>query len=588
MKDESRAKRSRRARVLRAAAIVTAAVLLAALCGFFALLVKVKGNLSYVYNYFFDTRGSLPAVQYTYEADASEEHVPHAVEQTEPDRYLAETKIVVNDTVVPEYDRENKIAVQDSGESRQGILTFRGSYRRDVSSFGTSAGAGNALAKSWQVKTGRFLKDDGVNYWSGNGWTGQPLAVAWTREMKERMNLYPAAKAKEGLVEIIYPGMDGWIHFLDMETGEATRDAINVGMTFKGTCSLHPEYPLLVCGSGDSATGPFGEQVSARIFLYSLIDGKKLYEWAANDPFAPRRWHGFDSSPIFAVEADTVIAPGENGVLYTVRLNTSFDETSGELQVSPDETVRYIYDSNASRERYEASESDIGSGSESSAVIWENYLFFGDNGGIFQCLDLNTMKPVWVQDLREDINSSPVLESGEDGRLYLYVGTTLKYHTDSHHIGTAGIYKLDAFTGQILWYKPYEVHTVSGLAGGVLASGALGSGKASGYIYYAISKTPSVDTGYLVALRTDTGEEAWRVDLPCDAWSSGCLVYTKDGDPRLVQCCGNGDILLLDALTGKQLDKLNYGANIESTPVIFGSRIVVGLRSEYIIGAEIK
>ena len=198
------------------------------------------------------------------------------------------------------------------------------------------------------------------------------------------------------------------------------------------------------------------------------------------------------------------------------------------------------------------------------------------------------MKPVWVQDLREDINSSPVLESGEDGRLYLYVGTTLKYHTDSHHIGTAGIYKLDAFTGQILWYKPYEVHTVSGLAGGVLASGALGSGKASGYIYYAISKTPSVDTGYLVALRTDTGEEAWRVDLPCDAWSSGCLVYTKDGDPRLVQCCGNGDILLLDALTGKQLDKLNYGANIESTPVIFGSRIVVGLRSEYIIGAEIK
>ena len=206
---------------------------------------------------------------------------------------------------------------------------------------------------------------------------------------------------------------------------------------------------------------------------------------------------------------------------------------------------------------------------------------------MFQCLDLTTMQPVWVQDLREDINSSPVLEFGDDG-VYLYVGTTLKYHTDSHHIGEACIVKMDALTGRILWCKPYEVHTVSGLAGGVLASGAAGFGAAADYIYYAVSKTPSVNSAYIVALRKDTGEEAWRYDLPCDAWSSGCLVSTQSGDVRLVQCCGNGDILLLDALSGKLLDKISYGANIESTPVIFNGRLVVGLRSEYIIGAEIK
>lgn len=587
-KKEQRTKGKRR--VLRVVLIVAAAVLVTALCGFFVLLVKVKGNLSYVYNYFVKTKGSLNVVRY--DDAAAAKGTPKASAETEPERYLNSVKVIVNGKAVTEYERSKTIEITSgligTETANRGILTFRGNYLRSMSSYGTFTGKGESLSKDWQVRTGRFLKDDGVNYWSGNGWTGQPLIVEWTREQRSIMNLYPEAKAKDDLLEVIYPGMDGTIRFLDLDSGEATRDPIHVGMTFKGTCSLHPDMPLLICGSGDSATGPFGEQVSARIFLYSLIDGKKLYEFAANDPFAPRRWHGFDSSPVFAAEADTVICPGENGVLYTVRLNAKYDAEAGTLSIDPDETVRYIYDSKAANDRYEASESDIGSGSESSAVVWGHYLFFGDNGGIFQCLDLNTMEPVWVQDLKEDINASPVLEIGEDGSAALYVGTTLKYHTSGHHTGEACIYKINATDGSIIWKKPYEVHTVSGLAGGILSSGASGSGAAAPYIYFAISKTPSVNTGYLVALRKDTGEEAWRKELPCDVWSSGCLTYGADGSARLVQCCGNGDICLIDALTGKTLGKINYGANIESTPAVFGNRIVVGLRSEYIIGARIE
>ena len=577
-------------RGLRIALLVAAAVLLTALCGFFVLLVKVKGNLSYVYNYFVRTKGSLPAVCNTEAASAK--GLPRASAETAPDLFLAGTKVIVNDTETDGYVREKAITFAEEDlnteHKNRGIITFRGNYHRSLTSFGTIAGTETKLQKDWQVKTGRFLKDDGVNYWSGNGWTGQPLVIEWSAAQRQVMNLYPNAKAKEGLKEVIYPGMDGMIRFLDLDTGEATRDPISVGMTFKGTCSLHPDMPLLICGSGDSATGPFGEQVSARFFLYSLIDGKKLYEFAANDPFAPRRWHGFDSSPVFAAEADTVICPGENGVLYTVRLNSAYDAEAGTLSVNPDEVVRYIYDSKASRDRYEASESDIGSGSESSAVVWEHYLFFGDNGGVFQCLDLNTMTPVWVQDLKEDINASPVLETEEDGSVSIYVGTTLKYHTDRYHTGEACVYKINACDGSIIWKKPYEVHTVSGLAGGILSSGASGSGEVAPYIYFAVSKTPSVNSGYLVALRKDNGEEAWRIELPCDAWSSGCLVYGQNGAARLVQCLGNGDICLIDALRGEVLSRINYGTNIESTPAVFKNRIVVGLRSEYIIGARIE
>jgi len=146
----------------------------------------------------------------------------------------------------------------------------------------------------------------------------------------------------------------------------------------------------------------------------------------------------------------------------------------------------------------------------------------------------------------------------------------------------------DAMTGEIVWKKPYQVHTVLGLAGGILSTGACGEGIVSDYLFYAVSKVPSVDTSYIVAISKTTGEEYWRLELSCDAWSSGGLMYDTDGSVKLVQCCGNGDILLIDAKTGSVLSKKNFGSNIEATPVIFGNRLVVGLRSEYIIGVKFE
>ena len=51
---------------------------------------------------------------------------------------------------------------------------------------------------------------------------------------------------------------------------------------------------------------------------------------------------------------------------------------------------------------------------EDSAAIYKNYIFMADNGGNMMCLDLNTMKLVWVQDILDDSNSTPVL-SVENG-----------------------------------------------------------------------------------------------------------------------------------------------------------------------------
>lgn len=554
----------------------------------FKLLVKVKGSISYLYNYTVDTRGSLPVEQHPENAKGAELEIPMATKNTSPTVLGMTTRLQVNGKDVTQYKRPYDMTFKEetltSMDSLKGIYTFRGDYFRNHQAYGFA----NLIEKKfdtdiWSFKTGKVLKSNGVDYWSGNGWTGQPLVVEWDQETKQIMNLYDAAKKKDSLVEVIYPGMDGYVHFLDLDTGEPTRDAINVGMTFKGTASLHPGgIPMLVMGSGDAQPGIYGESISPRIYIYSLLDGKKLYEFAMNDPIAPRIWHAFDSSAIFHVESDSLICPGENGVLYTLKLNTQYDKQKGTLTIDPSEEVRVVY----SAER--ASEDSHVWGSECSASVWKNYLYLGDNGGVVNCIDLNTMELIWTQDVGDDVNSSVIFDQEEDGGKYLYVATTLKYGKDSHNMGEASVFKLNAMTGETVWRKPYEVHSVAGLAGGFLATGIAGKGVVSNAVFYFVSKTPNIEGGYLVSLDKTSGEELWRADLGTDSWSSANMIYTTSGDAYLLQGAYNNKLMLIDATNGAVVDTLDVGGGIEATAAVYENKIVVGTRNEKIIGVTLR
>ena len=563
-------------------------VILAVLFIGFKLLVKV-GNPKYFYNYLHDAAGSRDVESFKSNTAGADLNRAEATENTDPDKRGVVQHIEVNGTEVASYTRADKIEFTDellkSISDIQGLVTFRGNYTRTKSFAGAPEFTKEKFSeKTWTYNTGKILKSNGVDYWSGNGWTGQPLVIRWSKSTRAVMNMYDTFKDKEGLVEVIYPGMDGNIRFLDMETGEETRPVINVGMTFKGTASLYPDgkTPLLFCGSGDAQTGPFGENVSQRFYIYSLIDGSLLYEGGFNDSFAPRVWHAYDSSPIIDPVTDTLIYPGENGVIYTMKLNTVYDEEAGIINIFPSDMVKFSFDI---PDKYK--EGGVLWGSECSGAVWNGYLFIGDNGGSVYCLDLNTMKMVWINDVGEDINASPIFET-DGGNHYLYIATTLKYGYNAHNMGTAAIYKLNAVTGEIIWKKPYEVHTVKGYAGGVLSTGALGSGLVSDWIFYSVSKTPGLEEGYLVALDKYTGEEKWRKSLDMYSWSSTVFFTSENGKNYLIQGCQNGDLLLMDAKTGDTLDKLNFGSGIEATPALYGNRLVLATRSEKIIGVKIE
>ena len=508
--------------------------------------------------------------------------VPGSVSASKPSNWGISWEIYQNGSLVPTYSRPDPInfGTPESYFSLPGIAGFRGNNYRNDPTYGTANVVNKTVSTKWTAQTGTL--DGGV--WSGSGWTGQPLIVKWDTATKQNMNLYPAKQNKADLVEVIYATLDGHIYFLDLEDGSATRDPISVGLCFKGAGALDPRgYPIMYVGSGD--VNAYGEKPGA--YIISLIDGSILYRFGTDDPLSLRKdnsnWCAFDSSPLVDAETDTLIWPGENGILYTMKLNTQYDPASGTLSVSPSDRVVARYSTNRSNA------DTYWYGYEASVSVAEGYLYVSENGGMFYCIDLNTMELVWAQDTRDDSNCSPVFERTGEDTGYIYTAPSLHWTQSSDATGTIDLYKLDAVTGEVVWQKPYSVHTVSGVSGGVQSTPALGKPGTNleNKIFFTISRTPDVYTGLLVALDTTTGAELWRMTMDHYAWSSPVAVYDNSGKGYLAVCDSAGTLFLLDGATGAVLDTLSLGGLVEATPAIYENTLVVGTRSEQILAITI-
>lgn len=494
---------------------------------------------------------------------------------SDPENWDIHWEIIVADEIAESYTREETIRFSDGNDyfALPGVSTFRGNNYRNNPVYGTADISYGTMTKIWNHHIGSF---NGIE-WIGCAWTGQPLVVQWDDDTKAIMNLYDSKKEKADLVEVIYATLDGYIHFYDLEDGSQTRDPIFMAMNFKGAGSLDPRgYPILYVGSG-----LYVDKEAPRMYAISLIDGTILYEYGNKDEFAPRNWPAFDSSPLVDAETDTLIWPGESGLLYTIKLNTDYDMSAGTLSMDPDDPVRTRY-SNAYSEdgRYV--------GYESSAVVVDSYLYAGDNGGMFYCVDLNTMELVWAQDVKDDINSTPLFIWGEDGKGYLYTASSLDYTAEAS-TGTISIYKLDASTGEIVWEYPIECVTIDGVSGGVQSTPLQGKegSDIEGMIFYSVARTPTAWDGKLIAFDMETGEVVWETATGNYGWSSPIAFYTEEGKSYIFTGNASGVCRLIDGATGEVLDILDLDETIEATPVAFGNTMVLGTR-EGVYGIKIS
>ena len=491
---------------------------------------------------------------------------PHSVDGTEPERLISSTAIMVDGEVVEEYESDYEINfdLPERYTELEGIVTFRGDNFRSGAAYGTAAVSSKTLTKAWSKSTSGLSDSDGI-YWSGSGWTGQPLIVKWPEATRKNISaMYDWAREKEGLVEVIYATLDGHVYFYELTSGEYTREPLNLGFNYKGAGALDPRgYPILYVGSGvDSVNG------RSRVKVVNLIDNSVMFEFGHNETFANRGWHMFDSSPLVSAETDQLIYPGENGILYIIHLNTKYNEQTGELSVDPDNIVKWKYNGVRSGSRYWL-------GVESSAAIINNYIFLADNGGNLMCLDLNTLELVWVQDVLDDTNCSPVVDI-EDGHPYIYISTSFHYGWRSYSTAAIPIFKIDAETGEIVWRTDYTCYTVQDLSGGVQGTIAVGKNKLSDMIFVPIARTPGASSGTLAALKKDTGEVVWEKETSMYSWSSPVDFYDADGNGYLLYCNSGFNMFLIDGKTGEQLDYMNLGGNIEASPAMYGNYAVVG------------
>lgn len=509
-----------------------------------------------------------PPTEAPTEAPTEPPFTAKSMADSDPASWNVEWDVIVDGEITESYTREDQIFFEDTQYlAFPGVASFRGSNYRQDASYGTAEISSESLDLIWSKSVGYVEKPE----WGGCCWTGQPLVVQWDAETKAIMNMYEDKKAKEDLVEVIYAKADGYVHFFDIDDGSATRDPLYIGMAFKGSGAIDPRgYPILYVGAGLNR----GSAVQ-RIYIISLIDGSTLYSRSGYEPLAKRSWCAFDGAPLVDAETDTLIWGGENGILYTFKLNTQYDKAAGTLTMEPDEPVMTRYS-----DSYKEKGRD--SGYESSVTCVENYLYVGDNSGMLQCVDMNTMDIVWVQDMVDDINATPLFDWGEDGNGYIYSGPSMDFSGYSTDIPLS---KIDARTGEVIWSHTMTAINGGDVPGGVLASPILGRAGTNmeDLVIFAVGKSPNAWKGQVVAFNKNTGEVVWQFETNSYMWSSPVGIYTEDGKGYIFQADASGRCYLLNGATGEKEDVINLERTVEASPVVFGDKIVLGSRSSMYI-----
>lgn len=478
------------------------------------------------------------------------------------------SEVLVNRKATPGYKRayELEFPAPDKYTTLEGVTCFRGNNYRDSASYGAADIKQGKLKKVWYAKNGY------IDMWTGTGWNGQPSIVKWSPEVRKIMNIYPDKKKKENLKEVIYATLDGKIYFFDLDDGKPTRPAINVGSPHKGSVVIDPRgYPLLYAGQGIPEKA--GKPIPIGYRIFSLINQKQLYFINGMDPDAYRRWGAFDSGALIDAATDTFIECGENGVIYSGKLNTSFNAEKRTISIKPD-LVKYRY------------KSPYGTkiGVENSPVVYKNYIYFADNSGLFQCLDLNTMKPVWLRNVTDDTDSTTALEETDKG-VFLYTANEVDRQGKN---GASYIRKLNALTGELLWEKKIPAYYDQNTNGGALASPVIGKNDIKDLVIYNIAKTNRNSESTLLAIDRGTGKTKWTVKMKYYSWSSPVAVYTKEGKSYIVIADSIGNMMLYEGKTGKLLDTISLGSNVEASPAAYDDMLVVGTRGRTIWGIRIE
>ncbi len=467
-----------------------------------------------------------------------------------------------------------------------GVTTFRGNaFRMNAASGHVNNPTSMTIA--WTVEGGSLRIASGMRY--GFGVYSQPAIVKWTVNIRQVLALHEQFRTKRALKEVIISGQDGKIYFLDLETGEATREPISIGYALRGAPSVHPlGLPVITAGQFSNKL-PSGNSKKMGLYYFNLVDNKQLRLINTLDDHAYYSVGAMDTSALIDRNSNTLIAIGSNGMLYTEKMSM--------MLVAGEERDSFIFDgvdSQVSLVSYTKGQKASYAAVESSLAMYGSYAFYADMDGILRCVDTTTMTTVWAVDTGDAVRASVALDLDEEsGVLWLYTANTI---TNRSKNGDVTIRRYNAMTGELSWELP--VHSLSKYAGqkdatgkeitaGAVASPVIGQHDLGDLVYFTLSsvsadgyqalagkeeKQPSV----LVAISKADGSVVWTLPMDAYSYSSPVAVYNEAGQGWVLQCCSNGTIYLLNGRTGEIVSTLQVAGIIEGSPAVYNDLMVFG------------
>ncbi|NLI21080.1 MAG: PQQ-binding-like beta-propeller repeat protein [Clostridiales bacterium] len=490
------------------------------------------------------------------------------------------TKTYEGTKIKENYERTEKVVINEPYQyavwEQSGVLTFRGDPFRQNAAYGTVNLKTLKLTELWKVPVEGGIKAKSGTL-TGVGWPGQAVIVKWPTQLRALLGIKDDFKAKQALKEAIVGAQNGKIYFLDLVTGEATRDPVDIDWPSNGAMSLETNAsPMLAVGQHISVLAK--KNIDNGLHLFNLLNNKELTLITGKDKLMRSNYSGFNGAPVFDKNTGTMVVGSENGLLYTVEPGDDFDHIVGTLKISP--TIqKYSWLAN----KQKAKNTNV----DGSVAMYGSYAYFGDQTGIVQCVDVNTLSAVWAVDTGDNVDATVALDMEDATTVALYTGNTIQNQGRS---GVCTIRRLDALTGKEVWAftVPDLTYTTEAVVG-CEASPVVGQNKASNLVYFTVTAGAKNATVY--ALNKATGAVEWTLPLTSPTVSSPVAVYNDAGDGWIVQAEGSGLVHLIDALTGAEKASLQLEGKVEASPAVYRDVLVLsttGADPSYIYGIKLE
>ena len=383
--------------------------------------------------------------------------------------------------------------------------------------------------------------------WCGTGWTGQPNVI----------------QNANGSVEVREGAYDGAYHFLDGTTGAEVRPALQTRDLAKGSATSDPNgYPLYYGGSRDNHFRIIALDRPAPVVLWSMSA-----DITVTNPIWNNDWDG-----AALVVHGYLLEGSENGYLYVVRLNRSYD--SGHLvQVDP-KIVATIpgWDAQELKDLGDAQVSI-----ENSVAYRDGVVYFANSGGLVQGWDISDLlaggkkyKEVLRYWTGDDTDASVTID--DQGMLYV-ASEYQRLNTRSQQVGQ--LMKLDPSRPDSprVWGIDAREIGFEG-AGGSWSTPAL-YGK---YVYFVTA------AGRVLEVDRQTGAIVWEMHIAAPAIGSPVVV-----NGVLLQGDCSGDLYAWNVSNPAVsppplLWRRHFKGCIESTPAVWHGWIYLGTRQGYLYG----